>query len=270
MAQEPNLPSYRQPPLNEVVCGVQYEPLTSFTSVHFGKFWSRVRDMYPKAEDREPLVEVFEGGRGMEAQNTVVFQMPPLRRVFYVDDSGNYLLQLQPSRFLSNWRKLKDDDAYPRFDVAYERFVRGWQEFVGFAKDEQVGPAQVNQYELTYINHIFETNAPFPEAIQDYLGLFSWKNALTLNFLPAPRFANVRLQFALPNGRGTLHVTLNHGKRLADQKGVMVLDLTARGPSRRTDGADMEEWFNAAHETIVKGFTDLTTAEAQTKWERER
>jgi len=62
-------------------------------------------------------------------------------------------------------------------------------------KDEQVGPAQVNQYELTYINHIFETNAPF-------LRLFkiTWVVLMEERTHPelssCPRFANVRLQFA--------------------------------------------------------------------------
>ena len=110
---------------------------------------------------------------------------------------------------------------------------------------------------------------PFPEGIQEHLGFFSWKNARTLKFLPAPRSTNFRFQYPLPNGKGTLHVTVTHGKRVSDQKGVMVLDLTARGPAS-SEGSDMQQWFDLAHEWIVKGFTDLTTVEAHARWKRER
>ncbi len=270
MRPDTDLPSYKQPPINEVVCGVQFEALTSFSTVHFGKLWLRMREEYPKTEDREPLAEIYERETGSQIKEAMLaFTVPPLRRVFYVDESGNYLLQVQPTRFLSNWRKQRDEDAYPRFSAARLRFLQGWKQFVAFLQDESLGPPKANQYELTYINHIYEATAPFPEGIQEHLGFFTWKNARTLKFLPTPRSANFNLQYALPNGKGALHVTIKHGKRISDQKGVMLLDLTARGPAR-PDWSDMEDWFDLTHEWIVKGFTDLTTVDAHARWRRER
>jgi uncharacterized protein (TIGR04255 family) len=195
--------------------------------------------------------------------------MPPLRRVFYTTDDGNYLLQVQPSRFLANWKREREEDQYPRFTAAYNRFTRGWAQFLEFVAEENIGTPRVNQYELTYINHIFETTQPFPEAMQEYLGFFKWRNATTLKFLPPPHIANFRAQFQLPDGKGTLHLTVNHGARKSDNKGALLVELTARGPAR-TDWSDMQKWFEAAHEWVVTGFTDLTTSEAHRVWERER
>lgn len=49
MSKRP-LPEYRLPPVIEVVCGVQFAPIPGFLSVHFGEFWQRVKEAYPKAE----------------------------------------------------------------------------------------------------------------------------------------------------------------------------------------------------------------------------
>ncbi len=270
MTQRNDLPSYRRPPVIEVICGVQFEALAEFSSVHFGKLFSRVASEYPSTQDREPIAEILEGQRGVEIKDQVVtLPMPPLRRVFYVDNSGNYLLQVQPSRFLANWRKQREQDEYPHFEATYDRFLRGWRQFLDFVNDERLGVPRVNQYELTYINHIFEATTPFPAGMEEHLGLFAWRNRRMLKFLPPPSAAQARLQFPLPDNKGTLHLTITHGKRLSDKKGVMVMDFTARGPGR-TDWSDMEPWFSVAHEWIVNGFTDVTTGEAHTRWERER
>jgi uncharacterized protein (TIGR04255 family) len=254
----------------EVVCGVQFEELASFSTIHYSKFWSRVAGDYPRTEDREPLAEVMDSPQGVEARDQVfTLNLPPLRRVFFVSDSENYVLQMQPSRFLTNWRRRHAEDEYPRFTAAYGRFLRGWREFLDFSSAEKLGAPKVNQYELTYINHMTEAEMPFPEGIQEYVGWFTWRSAQTLKFLPSPRGVDLGLRFRLGDGKGTLHVTVKHGHRLDDKKGVMVMDLTARGAGK-SDGSDMDSWFKLAHEWIVIGFTDLTTGDAHRRWERER
>ena len=50
---------------------------------------------------------------------------------------------------------------------------------------------------------------------------------------------------------------------------VLLLELKATGPSSSTDKKAMLDWFDLAHEWIVRGFTDLTAAEAHKLWERE-
>lgn len=265
-----NLPEYERPPLIEVVCGLQFEPVDAFSSVHFGEFWQRVKSEYPKTEDRPPLAEELPGGEGGEPGTEVIsVEAPPLRRVFYVDSTGNFLLQVQPSRFLSNWRKERDTDEYPRFNVAHERFLRGWGIFVDFLRDVGLGMPRANQYELTYINHIPEAEEPYPAGIEQHLPLFSWKAGRSVKFLPAPRSVALRLQFPLPNSKGTIRVKIDHGRRRLDQKPILVIDLTAKGPAQK-DWSDMQEWFSVAHEGIVRGFTDLTSPGAHRAWGRKK
>lgn len=262
------LPEYKSPPVIEVVCGVQFEPLPGFLSVHFGDFWQRIKSSYPRSEDRPPLGEVRETEQGTIAKAELL-DLPPLRRAFYVDATGNFLLQVQPSRFLANWRKERTEDTYPRYETAMRRFKEGWTSFVAFTTDAGLGVPRTNQYELTYINHIAEGVEPYPVGIEQCIPVLAWKAAQSTGFLPSPQSAALRLQFALPGGKGRLHVTLNHGRRQDGPKSVLVLDLTARGPAR-ADWADMLDWFSTAHEWIVRGFTDLTSAAAHETWGRER
>jgi len=262
------LPEYKEPPVFEVVCGVQFDPLVSFSSVHFGEFWQRVKKDYPRTEDRPPLAEVFEGGKS-PVVGAEIIDIPPLRRVFFIDPTENFLLQVQPSRFLANWRKAKGADEYPRYSAAQDRFIKGWKVFVDFASEAGLGIPQANQYELTYINHIVEAGGTYPEAIEHLVPTFSWKSAQSTKFLPVPQSALIGLQFSLPDSKGVLYVSLKHGTRLNDQKGVLIVELTARGAAK-SDWSDLAGWFDVAHEWIVQGFTDLTSPSAHQIWGRIR
>ena len=262
------LPDFDVPPVIEVVLGVQFDPLPNFLTAHYGLFWSLVRQEYPILEDKVPLSEIFEGVRGIEPKAEIeLLNIPPLRRVFFIHADTNYLIQVQPTRFHHNWRKLKEGDAYPHFNSAKERFLKHWETFRAFVVDNQLGEIRPNQYEVTYINHIVESEGAFPVAIEEYAPVFSWKSAPSIGFLPKPTGLTMDLRFPLPEQRGTLHVTFKHGRRHSDNRDVLILDVTARGAAK-PDGSDMEEWFALAHEWIVRGFTDLTSAVAHKRWGR--
>jgi uncharacterized protein (TIGR04255 family) len=260
------LPHYERPPVIEVVCGIQFASPAGFGSVHFGRFYDRVRREFPDSEEQSPLTEAFEGPLGVQAQAQIAFDLPPLRRVFFKTTDGNFLLQVQPTRFLANWRRVRDTDEYPRFSAAFDRFRRGWAEFLAMLKEEGLAVPRANQYELTYINHLAQPGDTFPAAMPKYLRSVPWAMQPE-GLLKNPKAAMSRVTFPLTDAAGSLHVTANHGVRAQDQKPVMVVDMTARGAAAE-DWSDLENWFNVAHEHIVSGFTELTTDEAHRLWKR--
>ncbi len=264
------LPAYQNPPLIEVVCGVQFEQMDRFSTVHFGQFYDRIKSQYPHTDDHAPLPEIFETQQGQPTPPQLKMEMPDLpalRRVFFATEKGDFLYQLQSSRFLANWRKMKPSDGYPRFSEAFSRFRRGWRELLDFLDSIEVSPPKANQYELTYINHIEEGSEPFPVGIRHYLPVFSWTFEASDGFLPPPHTGAARLQYELPGRKGKLHVSINHGFRISDKKSLVVLELTARGPAS-SNGSEMNEWFEMAHEWIVRGFTHHTSADAHKEWGR--
>ncbi len=262
------LPHYKNPPVVEVVLGVQFAELQGFLSVHYGSFWNCVRSDYPEVEDRPPLPSMFEEKPSPEP-SVEFLDLPPLRRVFLIHSSKNYLLQVQPTRFLHNWRKVKPTDDYPRFAAAEERFLANWGIFHRFLEENKFGHPKANQYELSYINQIFSDEKGFPQAIHEYSYLFNWPDQRPNLFLPNPASLAMDVKFQLPEKHGMLHVNVKHGRRLPDKKEVLILELTARGPAQ-SDASDMRSWFSIAHTWIVRGFSDLTTTIAHERWGRTR
>ena len=113
-----DLPEYECPPLNEVVAGVQFEPLERFHAAHLGLYWARVRDRYPSTEDQPPLAHMKERERPPQpfTQASLMFQAGPIvPRCWFLDESKTKLIQIQPDRFLRNWRQIEGTEAYPRF-----------------------------------------------------------------------------------------------------------------------------------------------------------
>lgn len=260
------LPHYAQPPVIEVVCGVQFEAPAGFGSVHFGRFHERIRREYPDVEELAPLAEAFEGPLGVQAQGQIAFDLPPLRRLFYKTGDGNFLLQVQPTRFLANWRRVRAADQYPRFSAAFDRFTRGWNDFLTMLRENGIAAPRANQYELTYINHIGEPGDTFPADIPKYLRFAPWGSRAD-GLLRQPKAGMLRVGYPLGSTAGSLHVTVNHGVRTQDQQPVMIIDMTARGPAA-PDWSDMKSWFDLGHEYIVRGFTEITSDDAHRLWRR--
>ena len=77
-------------------------------------------------------------------------------------------------------------------------------------------------------------------------------------FLPDPDQLNWRTSFLLPHGQGRLHAVIRHVQRGTEDRPIILLELTARGIAEDPTRDKMWEWFDMAHEWIVRGFTDLT------------
>jgi len=261
------LPHFESPPINEVVCGVQFKHLERWKTAHFGAFWcQKVREAYPKVEDQQPLIVQPDPVTGQLLDGTppklTEGSLLPLRRVWLVDSTGRYLIQIDPPRFLHNWRRLEDTDPYPRFADAYSRFTSSLELYTSFVKELSLGDPSPNLYELTYVNHILEEKAAFPERMDRFLNFYRWEPGGT--FLAQPQAFECLLAIPLPDKAGKLSISVKHGTRTSDNKAVLVLDLTARG----TATMKMDEWFQIAHETIVRGFVEITTEEAHRAWVR--
>jgi uncharacterized protein (TIGR04255 family) len=250
------------------VIGIQFENLKALLTPYYGLFWDLVRGDYPDVEDRPPLAEVFEGGvapgTGLE-----FLELPPPRRVWYVNPGGDFLIQLQPTRFLHNWRQVRPSDSYPTFVSAEERFLKCWATFKRFVADNRLGELKANQYELTYINHIVDEGGAFPLAMGKYVAALTWRRDRPAPFLPDPRTLTFDARFGLPEGTGSLFISAKHGKRRTDGMDVLILELTARGAAQ-ADASDLRPWLAVAHEWIVRGFADVTSSEAHKAWERLR
>lgn len=261
------LPEFDHPPLDEVVIGVQFEPLQGFQTVHVGLFWSRIRDRYPFTEDQAPLVAQQAEPPDIQPVNqSLMFGTGPFTpRCWFLDQTKNQLIQLQRDRFLRNWRQLQGTEPYPRFTNLIQEFKRDWQTFSSFFQEERLGDPRVMQCELSYVNKI-ERGMGWQD-FSDLPNVFSLlRRDDSAGFLAAPELVSWQAKYKLPDGRGRLHVEMNPVFRSRDMKLGLSLNLTARGAPAGGSYEQVFAWFDLAHEWVVRAFHELTTPKMHEIW----
>lgn len=260
------LPVYENPPVIEVVCGIQFVPIGALTIGHLGRWWSLISEDFPKCDEVAPLLPVIERFKAEAVSGSEMLELLPFPRLWLTNRTGDQLIQLQKDRFLFNWRKTSEEHVYPRYNFVRSSFDKYWNEFSSFITETIKSPLRPIQYELTYINHIPADASSWgkPAEIKNVLPDVSWRSD-TARFLPEPEGIDFQASFVLRDRLGRLHVRARNVQR-DDNLAVILLEITARG-----FGDDIDKWFGVAHEYIVQGFTDLTDAEKQKElWRRTR
>lgn len=264
-----DLPNYGRPPLIEVVVGVQFSPIQELHAAHIGAYWETIRHEFGKVQEQPPIAQVVESFEpGPHRRQVKVLDRPELPRTWFIDASENRLIQLQRDRFLFNWRKVKEEDEYPRFPEVQQRFLDYWAGFGSFLDERGMPPAEVDQCEVTYVNLMKQGRDWESFADMERLfTVFGWRTRS--GFLPCPEGFRWALQFLLPEKRGRLHVDALPVLLPPADGPAIRLSLTARGAPYDNHGTpDLAGWFGMAREWIVRGFADLVAEQTDACWER--
>jgi len=249
---------FTKPPVVEVACGVLFFSPQPLLSAHVGAFWDRVRSEFPRVEDAPPLPSVVEQLGVGTGQALEFSSVPPLRRSWMLSEDGRNLIQLQQDRFLFNWKRTADGDSYPHYSAVVEQFERHLDSFLTFFREVASAEVSFRQFELVYVNHISKANG------LDITGLDSLlvdhiRDRNAERFLPEPEGLSWSTAYALPDGRGRLHVAAQTAINLPTNEKLVRLDLTARGISLDASAEGRRQWFDMAHEWITRGFADVTS-----------
>lgn len=255
------LPSYKNPPVNEVVCGVRFHTPDKLRIPHIGLLWNKFRLDYPAIEHALPIASA-KGELPVDTASGL-----PLPRVWFINKSDDQLIQFQFDRFYFNWRRRQND--YPRYPYVIKKFESAHETIANYFNEFEMGKLDPIEYELSYINHIpkgqgWNTIDDLPKIFPD----FAWRQT-TGRFLPKTEKVAWQADFSLRENKGYLTVRLKQAMRVEDKVPLLVLELAVRGIGESISNKAMREWFDVAHEWIVRGFTDLTTPEVQKLWERE-
>jgi uncharacterized protein (TIGR04255 family) len=263
-----HLPDFDNPPVVETVLSVQFEPLSSVQTAHLGLLWEEYRTTFPKSEDRPPLDPVVEqfpespvARVGLKFQALENFPAP---RIWFTNDQGSEMIQVQNDRFIKNWRKEGEGARYPHYDETIRpNFDRDYTIFLAFLEKNQLGAPHVNQCEVTYVNHILAGQGW--ERYGDLEKIFTfWRSPDLVPPVPAEDL-RLHARFVIPgkDGKpiGRLHVDVQPAVRTSDNRPMYVLHLTARGQV----GAGLD-FFDIGREWIVTTFKRLTTNSMHNIW----
>lgn len=261
---------FQNPPVIETILGVQFVPVRALSLARIGVYWSEIRNQYPTHEVKPPLSPVIEDFSFPPTPRKVGIEIAeePDVRFWFIDHTSTQLIQVQPDRFIRNWRQGEPPHhEYPRYNKLRPRFERDWVGFVGFLEREGLGTPEVNQCEVTYINHI-ELGVGWDSLSDAHRVLRLLKPHEQREFLPQSEMLTLSVRYVMPERKGRLHVAATPAIRRQDGRQVMQLTLTARGRPASSRLEDIVAWFDLGHDWVVHGFVDLTTPAMQQIWGR--
>ncbi|HLQ26814.1 MAG TPA: TIGR04255 family protein [Acidiferrobacterales bacterium] len=257
---------FKSPPVVEVICGVLFSTAKPIRAAHIGAFWNSVRTDFPATQEVPPLPPVLEETGGMSFQFQISTS-PEIPRTWFVTEDGRQIIQMQPDRFLLNWKKAAQEDEYPRFEFVIEQFEGRFQAFTSFVDREKLGPITFRQFELTYVNLIDKHNGL--DEVKKHEVLVDHTREVGRNrFLPEPDAFNWSTSYPLPDGAGRLHLVTQTTLSGLTQEQAVRIDLIARGIFKDKPD-EVRKWFDLAHIWIINGFADATNPLLQKKsWHR--
>lgn len=267
------LPKFDAPPVVETVLSIQFEPLPKFTGAMAGRFWQShlmgSGNDWPVSAEVPALQDVHErfGVDVQWRQPGIQFTSPEGRseRTQIMRGDEQRMVQIQDSRLILNWKK--GQAAYPSYEVLFPEYLALFQSFKAFLRDNSYPDLSLNQWEVTYVNHILKDdlwNSP------DDWGDIAANLAIPRVDRAIARSESGTLQwkFIIGEDRGRLHVNSRHVKVAPEGQEAIRLELTARGSINSGKSADIRGFFDLGHETIVRFFAAFTSDAAHKTWKR--
>ncbi|MBP7861672.1 TIGR04255 family protein [bacterium] len=263
------LPSFKKPPLTEVVCSFRFKYLERLFAPFLGTYWEQIKGVYSAMEEKPPIASIATDGAEFGLQDDLELVLNP--RIWFINPENNALIQVQRNRFIHNWRKKDEQAQYPRYRNVSAEFFARFEEFERFLKNFDIGSLDPLEYELTYVNHI--PLGDCWDSLDDLSGVLksfkakSWKTE-KLNELRGFSWTS---NYELPDANGLLISKVQSAVRNSDKKKFLQFSIIARGIDKNRSVAQMKPWFDLAHEWIVDGFSDLTSDAIQDNvWVREK
>jgi uncharacterized protein (TIGR04255 family) len=264
-----DLLTFSRSPLDEVVLGIQLQEELGDEAFALADFWPRIRKDFPKLDRQPPLPAVTESFEApTEAQPTVEFVTAPIpARYWFISQDEQQLLQLQPDRFLLNWRKRQPTDTYPRYRVLRDQFRARIQELSEAAEGTAERVFAPSWCEISYINHVGPRGVQERQPLSDVLRLIE---TLPLSALGAPEDTQLQQRYIVsdPSGDplGRVYLSVAPALRKDDGSPIYVLTLLARLAPPSTDVDAVMATFDQARRLAVETFRDVTTPEMHEAW----
>jgi uncharacterized protein (TIGR04255 family) len=262
--------NFVNPPIIELVMGVQFSPLPKLTAGHFGLFWKELGDDWTEPQDAPPIedqFELFDSPRWRMAADVRVRIGPlPLPGRFLLRHRNeDRLLQIQASRFHLNWRKRKG--FYPSYKQLISEFEDIFARFATFTEKTGLGTLAPNQWELTYIDafaagEYWNTPADWATILPGLFGPLFPTDGLGIVL----EHRSAEWSYEIQPKRGRLHIAAGPGRVEDAQQDALLLQMTARGPIGKDGVETLRAGLDLGHEVAVGAFLRVVSDDAKKRW----
>lgn len=244
--------NFESPPIDEVVIGLSFEPLTKFTAPFTGDFWDAIgRDIFVSMEQQSTLI-------APSSPELDPIEVPPFLRLWFIDKSGNNLVQLQHDKFFFNWRRLNSTD-YPRYKNISSSFLDVYEKFLSFIEDKDLGVLAITGCEISYINNIVLKEGLSPA---QYLGHVFKDIKWSIDQLPEPKGFAFSYAFDFDNQTQVI-VKIGSAKKPSKNENLIRMEITVTGNPDDLSIEGVKKWTNHAHDSVMQCFDGFTTMDIQ-------
>lgn len=256
-----DLPSFERPPVVEVAVGVHFLQLPGLNTVGLVRLVDDLwRGKFPQTVEQPLAPPLPPPGRAPMVAFQLQTAFPPIR-LWSLTEDESILIQVQHDRLLLNWRKVKEDDPYPRYKRLRSDFAEAWQEFSTYVGGrEDFGVLQPSVAEVSFFNGVPMESATRIPAFVKALNP-QWE-------LTGQIAAAYQLEREIADGAasGNQNIALN----FRPENGHMHLEISTRIEiDTATDGvSDVMDSLDSAHRVGVLTFDSVTTEEAHSTWGR--
>lgn len=248
--------SYSSPPLVEVAISLKFEPIQSCPEAHYGAFWAKVRDDFPKVRSVAPIPSIEDDNADEQWSPTLLkvsFSQDPSSRIQMVSPNDEWVCQLQDDRLIVNWRKRTQE--YPRYSTVHDALMKRLEQWRDFCSEYNLPSGNVSKWEITYLN-IIDLSQESDQA-----------SALHSMF---PTFAPPNAAYATIRGLTISQHLIKNNVRLAielkpnsHEKNKYVLSITTRG---NIIANDVDQSLEAGHDLVILCFESIISDEARKAW----
>jgi uncharacterized protein (TIGR04255 family) len=269
LSRPEGLPDFTDPPLTEVVLSVQFATPPQYSEAYVREIWALFENDFPKVQEMPAIPPAFEvfGGPELPGIRFGMMGGAMRNRYWFLNASGDELIQFQQDRFMHNWRKMAGKkNEYPRFESILAKYSRELESLERYFKSKSWGPNVVpNQCEITYVNQMplqDDTGQSIPKSF------YFKKIDLSLDEDVSDLNLNLRKTIT-KDGKpiGRLFVDCATGVDSTGQP-VLGLNLTARGAPQQPSRSSSVEFLQNARVLIDTTFVSFTSEAAHKKWGR--
>ena len=263
-----NLPDFQNPPLNEVVLGVQFATPEGYQQIYAGEVWNLFRTDFPRVQEQPPLEPTFEvfglPDEGARMARLNIITGASHDRFWFLNPIGDELIQFQQDRLLHNWRKVGDGlNSYPRFESIIENFRQQLVLLQDYFSSLIPQTLNINQCEVSYINHIAgETREEL--RVSKWIKFVNFQDKEPEDF--SFGFREIIYDEADKKPRGRLNCQVSSAIKAG--KPIIAMPITVRGTPKTGDIESAVQFIAEGRELIDNRFVELTTDLAHQKWGR--
>jgi len=191
-------------------------------------------------------------------------------RFWFSSRDQQELVQVQGNWFACNWRKVGPNAEYGRWHTIHNAFERQFAKFSAFCSERGVGSIEVEQSEVTYVNHIEPGSAW--DSLSEMHRVVRLIGVQDRSLMPVdPEQTTMRVSYRIVSDRikaGKLHVSVDPGLRMQDMRPLIAMTLTGRAVPLSPRAGDSLSSMDVARDWIVRCFAAITTDAAHEQWER--